>query len=92
MSCTTLPSSAARVAWSARGFDAVLADPARNLARIERGLSPGAIVLLHEGAPHGRSTQTLAVVLARLDVLGYRTVLPEQLEIAPDAVPAWQAP
>lgn len=71
-----------RVAWSARGFDAVLADPARTVARIERTLAPGAIVLLHEGAPHGRSVETLSAVLERLDALRYRTVLPEDLETA----------
>src|SRR5262245_45202602 len=45
----------ARVAWSARGYDAFAADPARVVARIERNLAPGAIVLLHEGARHGRN-------------------------------------
>jgi peptidoglycan/xylan/chitin deacetylase (PgdA/CDA1 family) len=67
----------ARVAWSARGFDAVAADPASVIARIERGLSPGAIVLLHEGASHGRNLDTIALLLQRLDARGYRTVLPE---------------
>ena len=67
----------ARVAWDARGFDAVEGDPARVLARIERDLAPGAIVLLHEGAPHGRSVETIATVLARLDALGYGTVVPK---------------
>ncbi len=67
----------ARVAWDARGFDAVEGDPARVLARIERDLSPGAIVLLHEGAPHGRSIETIAALLARLEALGYGTVVPE---------------
>ena len=70
----------ARVAWSARGFDAVLRDPASVVARIERDLAPGAIVLLHEGAKHGRNAETLALLLQRLDALGYRCVLPEQLE------------
>ena len=70
----------ARVAWSARGFDAVSADPQRVVARIERDLSPGAIVLLHEGAAHGGNVATLALLLQRLDVLGYRSVLPEQLD------------
>lgn len=69
----------ARVAWSARGFDGVEADPAKVVARIERGLSPGAIVLLHEGAPHGRNVETIALLLKRLDALGYRTILPEPL-------------
>ncbi|WP_425477359.1 polysaccharide deacetylase family protein [Lysobacter capsici] len=66
----------ARVAWTARGFDAVAADPATVVARIERGLSPGAIVLMHEGARHGRNVETMAMLLARLQALGYRCVLP----------------
>lgn len=66
----------ARVAWSARGFDGVAADPDAVVARIERGLSPGAIVLLHEGAAHGRNVETIRLLLQRLDTLGYRTVLP----------------
>lgn len=76
----------ARVAWSARGFDAVEGDPARALARIERQLRPGAIVLLHEGAGHGRNVELLALLLQRLRVLGYRAVLPGALE--PDAAAA----
>ncbi|MDI9237793.1 polysaccharide deacetylase family protein [Lysobacter sp. LF1] len=80
----------ARVAWSARGFDAVMSDPQRNLARIERGLAPGAIVLLHEGAAHGRSVETLAGVLARMDAMEYRSVLPEALDTATAPVPASQ--
>ena len=72
----------ARVAWSARGYDAVETDPSRALARIERQLRPGAIVLLHEGAPHGRNVELVALLLQRLQALGYRTVLPEQLEAA----------
>lgn len=74
----------ARVAWSARGYDAVRADPAAAVARIERDLAPGAIVLLHEGAPHGRSIETVERLLLRLRALGYRTVLPDA------AVPAVQ--
>ena len=72
----------ARVAWCARGFDAVAADPASVVARIERGLRPGAIVLLHEGAAHGRNVETISLLLDRLDALGYRSVLPEALESA----------
>lgn len=66
----------ARVGWSARGFDGVAADADAVVARIERQLTPGAIVLMHEGAPHGRNVETLAKLLARLDALGYRCVLP----------------
>jgi peptidoglycan/xylan/chitin deacetylase (PgdA/CDA1 family) len=77
----------ARVAWNARGFDAVIAEPHKVLALIERQLRPGAIVLLHEGAAHGRNVETLALVLQRLQALGYRSVLPEEFEAAGD-VPA----
>jgi hypothetical protein len=67
----------ARVGWSARGFDGVRADPGAVVARIEGQLAPGAIVLAHEGARHGRNVETLARLLSRLDELGYRCVLPE---------------
>ena len=66
----------ARVAWSARGYDALEADPARALARIEKQLRPGAILLLHEGARHGRNVELVALLLDRLRTLGYRAVLP----------------
>lgn len=69
----------ARVAWCARGYDAVAADPAGVVARIERCLKPGAIVLMHEGAGHGRNVETMALLLQRLEARGYRTVLPESL-------------
>jgi peptidoglycan/xylan/chitin deacetylase (PgdA/CDA1 family) len=70
----------ARVAWKARGYDALAADPAGVVARIERQLRSGGIVLLHEGAAHGRNVEILALLLQRIDALGYRCVLPEQLE------------
>ncbi len=66
-----------RVAWTARGFDAVDADPVRVLQRIQRGLRPGAIVLLHEGAPHGRSLDIVDATLCLLAERGLATVLPE---------------
>ncbi|WP_166210900.1 polysaccharide deacetylase family protein [Cognatiluteimonas telluris] len=74
-----------RVAWNARGFDAVVADPQRVLRGVERNLGPGAIVLMHEGAAHGRNLEGMAVLLQRLDELGYRTLLPEALEVPVDA-------
>ncbi|NUS39340.1 MAG: polysaccharide deacetylase family protein [Lysobacter sp.] len=69
-----------RVAWCARGFDAVVADPQRVVGMVERHLAPGAIVLMHEGAPHGRNLEGMALLLQRLEALGYRTLLPEELE------------
>lgn len=79
----------ARVGWTARGFDAVRASPQQVVARIERDLAPGAIVLLHEGATHGGNVATLALLLQRIETLGYRCVLPEQLA---EAVPVNAVP
>jgi peptidoglycan/xylan/chitin deacetylase (PgdA/CDA1 family) len=76
-----------RVAWSARGFDAVVADVERVVRDVEAQLAPGAIVLMHEGAAHGRNLEAMALLLQRLDALGYRTLLPESLEV-PAALPA----
>ena len=70
----------ARVAWSARGFDGVGTAPARTVARIEPDLSPGAIVLLHEGGAAARSVETLALLLQRMRALGYGTVLPDAVD------------
>lgn len=71
----------ARAAWSARGFDAVEEDPGKVVARIERGLAPGSIVLVHEGARHGRSVEAIALLLQRMEVLGFGMVLPEDVEL-----------
>ena len=51
-------------------------DPDVVVARIERALKPGAIVLMHEGAPHGRNVEMLERLLERLAARGYRCVLP----------------
>ncbi len=69
----------ARVAWTARGFDGSIADPVRVVARVRRQLRPGAIVLTHEGAAHGRSLDIVAALLDMLDKQGYTTVPPEAL-------------
>jgi len=66
----------ARVAWTVRGYDAVDGDPVRVLQRIQRGLHPGAVVLLHEGAPHGRSAEMVEATLCLLRERGYGTTLP----------------
>jgi peptidoglycan/xylan/chitin deacetylase (PgdA/CDA1 family) len=63
-----------RVSWSARGFDAVDKDTDRVFARLARGITPGAILLLHEGGPD--SVALMSRLLAELDARGYRTVLP----------------
>jgi peptidoglycan-N-acetylglucosamine deacetylase len=52
------------VGWSVRGLDGLAgADPARVAARVERGLEPGAIVLLHDAAEHGDGSPAALVAL-----------------------------
>ena len=65
-----------RLAWSARGYDALESNPARVTARIARDLRPGAVILLHEAAPHGRSVEIIGAVLEELRRAGYRGVVP----------------
>lgn len=69
----------ANAAWSARGFDGAFGNPKLVVGRVRRKLRPGAIVLAHEGAAHGRNLETMAALLAMLDEQGYKTVLPEDL-------------
>jgi hypothetical protein len=69
----------ARVAWSARGFDGVRGEPGQVISRIVGKLQPGAIVLLHEGAPHGNNLAIIEGVLEAMRERGYRTILPEHL-------------
>lgn len=64
-----------RVSWSARGYDGVSGDPQAVIRRIARNLDDGAIVLLHEGARHGRSVEILARVLELLDARGFKARL-----------------
>lgn len=81
----------ARVAWSARGFDGSIGDPAKVVARVQRQLGPGAIVLAHENAAHGRNLEIIAALLEMFDAQGYRTVLPESLELDATAAEIRQA-
>ena len=67
----------ARVAWSARGFDGVRGEPKQVVERITRQLHPGAIVLLHEGAPHGNNLAIIEGVLLAMGKHGYASVMPE---------------
>ena len=69
----------ARVAWSARGFDGVRGEPGAVVSRIVGQLRPGAIVLLHEGAPHGNNLAIIEGVLEAMRERGYTAILPEQL-------------
>jgi peptidoglycan/xylan/chitin deacetylase (PgdA/CDA1 family) len=75
----------ALIGWSVRGIDTVKRDPARVAQRIEKSVTPGAIVLLHE-AHHlkrdpGFQPRCLELTLQRLSARGYKFIIPrpEQL-------------
>jgi peptidoglycan/xylan/chitin deacetylase (PgdA/CDA1 family) len=67
--------------WSARGLDGVDADKARVLARLQKSVRPGAIILMHEGRVDRQgerlAPQVLGELLGWLGANGYRCVLPD---------------
>jgi peptidoglycan/xylan/chitin deacetylase (PgdA/CDA1 family) len=83
-----LDPSSARAGWTLSsgapgGGRAPAADPDAALARIARGIRPGAIVLAHEAGP--RAKERLAFVERLLDLLamgGYRCVIPARASLA----------
>ncbi|MDQ6861773.1 MAG: polysaccharide deacetylase family protein [Verrucomicrobiota bacterium] len=68
------------IGWSVRGLDTILRDPDRVVARIEKHVRPGAIILLHEGQrvdTHPEfNLRCLELTLQRLTSCGYRFVIP----------------
>lgn len=66
-----------RVSWSGRGFDTVDGDDTRVLRRLRRAITPGAILMLHQGLSPGRLPRLTASLLDTLAARGYATVLPD---------------
>jgi peptidoglycan/xylan/chitin deacetylase (PgdA/CDA1 family) len=68
------------IGWSARGYDTMESDPEKIVGRILKTISPGTIILLHEGHHQEKATGTnpksLDLLLQRLKTLGYAAVLP----------------
>jgi len=63
------------IGWSARGLDTISTDPEKIVARIERRLKPGGIILLHDGnIPVERLLATVKLLLATLRERGYDVV------------------
>jgi peptidoglycan-N-acetylglucosamine deacetylase len=63
------------IGWSIRSLDTRRTDPAQIVRRIERGLTPGAIILLHDGnIPVERLLVTVKLLLAKLREHGYEVV------------------
>ena len=67
--------------WSSRGLDGVINDKAKILPRLQKGIRPGAILLMHEGRidADGKrlAPQVLQELLTQLKTRGYRCVIPE---------------
>lgn len=67
--------------WSASGWDGIAHDPEKVVSMILSGLSPGAIILLHDGKLKGMASgcraATLENLLIRLKSVGYETTLPK---------------
>ena len=69
------------IGWSSAGWDGIAHDPEKVVSRILSELSPGAIILLHDGklkemAP-GTRAATLEKLLIRLKSAGYETTIPK---------------
>jgi peptidoglycan-N-acetylglucosamine deacetylase len=66
------------IGWSARGLERRLRTPAAVAARLARAVSPGAILLLHEGpaVPAPVRVEAVRLVLENLRTRGYRCVIP----------------
>lgn len=63
------------IGWTIRSLDTRLTDPARIVQRIERGLKPGAVILLHDGnIPAERLVVTVKLLLTKLREHNYEVV------------------
>jgi peptidoglycan/xylan/chitin deacetylase (PgdA/CDA1 family) len=67
------------VGWSVRGKDGVTCDPEAVARRVGEKVSPGAIVLLHEG--RARSNEAILRVIDELRDRGYSFVIPGDEEL-----------
>jgi len=67
------------VGWSARGFDSVRADPDRVAARILPRVTPGSIIVMHQGRPH--SLACIERVINDLRGAGYTFVVPQEARL-----------
>ena len=68
------------IGWDIRGLDTRITDPRKVVGRIERGLRPGSIILLHDGnIPVERLVATVKLLLAWLRKHGYEVVRLDQM-------------
>ena len=62
------------IAWSIRGRDGLECKPEAVARRVGAGISPGAIILLHEGRE--RSNEAILRVVDELQERGFSFVIP----------------
>jgi peptidoglycan/xylan/chitin deacetylase (PgdA/CDA1 family) len=67
------------IGWTARGFDGVLTDVDEIVARILPHLTPGAIIVLHQGRDH--SLRVLERMIVALQERGYELVIPRDEQL-----------
>lgn len=68
------------IGWSIRSLDTKTSEPEKVVARIERDLKPGAIILLHDGnIPAERLVLTVKLILTKLREHGYEVVRLDKL-------------
>ena len=68
------------IGWSIRSLDTVIGEPEKIVARVRRGLQPGAIILLHDGnIPAEKLVATVKSLLDTLRGLGYEIVRLDEL-------------
>jgi peptidoglycan/xylan/chitin deacetylase (PgdA/CDA1 family) len=68
------------IGWSVRSLDTVIREPEKIVARVKRGLHPGAIILLHDGnIPAEKLLTTVKLLLDTLQKLGYEVVRLDEL-------------
>jgi peptidoglycan/xylan/chitin deacetylase (PgdA/CDA1 family) len=68
------------IGWSVRSLDTFIREPEKIVARVKRGLHPGAIILLHDGnIPAEKLLATVKSLLDTLQKLGYEVVRLDEL-------------
>jgi peptidoglycan/xylan/chitin deacetylase (PgdA/CDA1 family) len=68
------------IGWSVRSLDTVIRDPEKIVARVKRGLYPGAIILLHDGnIPAEKLLATVKSLLDEVQKLDYEVVRLDEL-------------
>lgn len=68
------------IGWTARGLDTKLTEPSQIVGRLEAGIQPGGILLLHDGnIPAERLVTTVTNLLEKIRGAGYEVVRLDQI-------------